>query len=158
MKLVPHEMVDDGPVRKNIMTGDAVAVVKFPSPVWHEKDGGRYIGTGTYSITRAPDENWLNAGAYRAQVHGRNSVGVLMATGHHGYLHREKYWKKGEPLPIVMVLGGDPLAFFYGGTEAPYRVFAMAINGGLRGRPGKMVKGKVTGLPFPAHAQVVLGA
>jgi len=26
--------------------------------------------------------------------------------------------KKGEPLPIVMVLGGDPLAFFYGGTEA----------------------------------------
>jgi len=156
MKLVPHEIVADGPVLENIMTGDDVDVLKFPSPVWHEKDGGRYIGTGTYSITRDPDENWLNAGAYRAQVHDKNSVGVLMATGHHGYLHREKYWKKGEPLPIVMVLGGDPLAFFYGGTEAPYGVFEMDIIGGLRGRPVKMVKGRVTGLPFPAHAEIVL--
>jgi UbiD family decarboxylase len=156
MKLVPHEIVADGPVLENVMTGDDVDVLKFPSPVWHEKDGGRYIGTGTYSITRDPDENWLNAGAYRAQVHDKNSVGVLMATGHHGYLHREKYWKKGEPLPIVMVLGGDPLAFFYGGTEAPYGVFEMDIIGGLRGRPVKMVKGRVTGLPFPAHAEIVL--
>ena len=156
MKLVPHEIVADGPVLENIMTGDDVDVLKFPSPVWHEKDGGRYIGTGTYSITRDPDENWLNAGAYRAQVHDKNSVGVLMATGHHGYLHREKYWKKGEPLPIVMVLGGDPLAFFYGGTEAPYGVFEMDIIGGLRGRPVKMVKGRITGLPFPAHAEIVL--
>jgi 4-hydroxy-3-polyprenylbenzoate decarboxylase len=156
MKLVPHEIVADGPVLENIMLGDDVDVLKFPSPVWHEKDGGRYIGTGTYSITRDPDENWLNAGAYRAQVHDKNSVGVLMATGHHGYLHREKYWKKGEPLPIVMVLGGDPLAFFYGGTEAPYGVFEMDIIGGLRGRPVKMVKGQITGLPFPAHAEIVL--
>ena len=156
MKLVPHEIVADGPVLENIMLGDDVDVLKFPSPVWHEKDGGRYIGTGTYSITLDPDENWLNAGAYRAQVHDKNSVGVLMATGHHGYLHREKYWKKGEPLPIVMVLGGDPLAFFYGGTEAPYGVFEMDIIGGLRGRPVKMVKGRVTGLPFPAHAEIVL--
>ncbi len=156
MKLVPHEIVEDGPVLENVLMGDAVDVLKFPSPVWHEKDGGRYIGTGTYSITRDPEEHWLNAGAYRAQVHDKTSVGVLMATGHHGYLHREKYWKKGEPLPVVMVLGGDPLAFFYGGTEAPYGVFEMDIIGGLRGRPVKMVKGKVTGLPFPANAEIVL--
>ena len=155
-KLVAHEIVEDGPVFENILTGDDIDVLKFPSPVWHENDGGRYIGTGTYSITRDPEENWLNAGAYRAQVHDKTSVGVLMATGHHGQIHRDKYWKKGEPLPIVMVLGGDPLAFFYGGTEAPYGVFEMDIIGGLRGRPVKMVKGKITGLPFPAHAEVVL--
>ncbi|HEU5272097.1 MAG TPA: UbiD family decarboxylase [Xanthobacteraceae bacterium] len=156
MKLVPHVIVEDGPVLENVMMGDDVDVLKFPSPVWHEKDGGRYIGTGTYSITRDPEENWLNAGAYRAQVHDKTSVGILMATGHHGYQHREKYWKKGEPLPIVMVLGGDPLAFFYGGTEAPYGVFELDIIGGLRGRPVKMVTGKVTGLPFPANAEIVL--
>ena len=51
-------------------------MTKFPSPIWHEKDGGRYIGTGTYSITRDPEENWLNAGAYRAMVHDKN-VGRL---------------------------------------------------------------------------------
>ena len=75
-KLLPHEIVDDGPVLENVLTGDAIDVTKFPSPIWHEKDGGRYIGTGTYSITRDPEENWLNAGAYRAMVHDK-TVGRL---------------------------------------------------------------------------------
>ena len=53
-KPIPHEIVEDGPIFENIVTGDAIDVTKFPSPVWHELDGGRYIGTGTYSITRDP--------------------------------------------------------------------------------------------------------
>jgi UbiD family decarboxylase len=155
-RIVPHVIVDDGPVLENIMMGDDVDVTKFPAPKWHEKDGGRYIGTGTYSITRDPEENWLNAGAYRAQVLDRKSVGILMAAGHHGALHCEKYFARGEPMPVVMVLGGDPLAFFYGGMEAPYGQFEIDVVGGLRGRPTKMVRGRVTGLPFPAAAEVVL--
>jgi hypothetical protein len=87
-KIIPHEIVDDGPVLENVLTGDDIDVTKFPSPIWHEKDGGRYIGTGTYSITRDPEENWLNAGAYRAMVHDKNSVGIVTARGHHGFIHR----------------------------------------------------------------------
>src|SRR5438477_8684896 len=155
-KIIPHEIVEDGPVFENIMMGDDIDVTKFPSPVWHEKDGGRYIGTGTYSITRDPEENWLNAGAYRAQVHDRNTVGIVQAKGHHGWIHREKYFKRGEAMPVAMVLGGDPIAFFYGGVEAPYGQFELDIVGGMRGRPTKMVCGKVTGLPFPANAEIVL--
>ncbi len=155
-KIVPHEIVADGPVFENILTGEAVDVCKFPAPVWHEKDGGRYIGTGTYSITRDPEENWLNAGAYRGQMHDRTSVGIVMAAGHHGAIHYDKYCRRGEPMPVAMVLGGDPLCFFYGGIEAPYGVFEIDIVGGMRGRPVRMVRGKITGLPFPANAEVVL--
>src|SRR5690606_34178555 len=110
-RLIKHEIVETGPILENIITGDDIDVTKFPSPVWHEQDGGRYIGTGTYTITRDPEEGWLNAGAYRAQVHDKKAVGFLIARGHHGWIHREKYWKRGEPMPAVMVLGGDPLAF-----------------------------------------------
>jgi 4-hydroxy-3-polyprenylbenzoate decarboxylase len=138
------------------MVGEEVDVTIFPAPKWHEKDGGQYIGTGTYSITRDPEENWLNAGAYRAQVHDKKTVGMVMAAGHHGRIHRDKAFKRGEPLPVVTVLGGDPLAFFFGGLEAPYGVFELDLIGGLRGRPVEMVRGKVTGLPFPANAEVVL--
>jgi UbiD family decarboxylase len=155
-KIIPHQIVDDGPILENVLMGDDIDVTKFPAPIWHEKDGGRYIGTGTYSITRDPEENWLNAGAYRAQVHDRKSVGLLIAAGHHGDIHREKYFKRGEPMPVAMVLGGDPLTFFYGGIEAPYGTFEIDIVGGLRGRPTKMVRGKITGLPFPAAAEIVL--
>jgi 4-hydroxy-3-polyprenylbenzoate decarboxylase len=155
-KPIPHEIIEDGPIFENIITGDDVDVTKFPSPVWHELDGGRYIGTGTYSVTRDPEENWLNAGAYRAMVHDKKTVGMLMAAGHHATIHFEKYVKRGEPMPVVMVLGGDPLCFFYGGLEAPYGVFEIDVVGGLRGRAMKMVKGKITGLPFPAGAEIVL--
>ena len=59
-------------------------------------------------------------------------------------------------MPIVMVIGGDPLAFFYGGVEAPYGTFEIDIIGGMRGKPVPMVTGKMTGLPFPANAEIVL--
>jgi UbiD family decarboxylase len=155
-RIIPHEMVADGPILENVMRGDDVDLFKFPAPIWHEKDGGRYIGTGTFSITRDPEENWLNAGSYRGQVHDRNSIGMLIAAGHHGDLHRQKYFARGEPMPIVMVLGGDPLSLFYGGTEAPYGVFELDIVGGIRGRATKMVRGEVTGLPIPAKAEVAV--
>ena len=155
-KVIKHEIVANGPIFENILTGDDIDVSKFPAPVWHENDGGRYIGTGTYSVTRDPEEGWLNAGAYRAQVHGPKEVGFLTARGHHGYIHREKYKAAGKKMPVCMVLGGDPLAFYFGGTEAPYGAFELDIVGGLRGKPMKLVEGKVTGLPFPANAEIVL--
>ncbi len=153
---IPHQLVETGPIFENILTGDDVDVLQFPAPVWHEKDGGRYIGTGTFSITRDPEEHWLNAGAYRAQVHDRSSVGLLMAKGHHGAIHYEKYCARGESMPVAMVLGGDPISFFFGGLEAPYGTFELDLVGGLRGRPIKMVRGKITGLPIPASAEIVL--
>jgi 4-hydroxy-3-polyprenylbenzoate decarboxylase len=155
-KIIPHEIVETGAIFENILTGDAIDVTRFPSPIWHEKDGGRYIGTGTYSITRDPEENWLNAGAYRAQVFDKTTVGILMAPGHHGAIHCEKYFARGEPMPVVMVVGGDPLAFFFGGLEAPYGTFEFDMIGGLRGRPERMVRGKVTGLPIPANAEIAI--
>ena len=138
------------------ITGENIDVRKFPSPVWHENDGGRYIGTGTYSITRDPEDGWLNAGSYRAQVHGPKEVGFLTARGHHGYIHRQKYAARGEKMPVCMVLGGDPISFYFGGTEAPFGTFEIDMVGGIRGKPMQLVEGKVTGLPFPANAEIVL--
>src|SRR5258705_383690 len=39
-------VAEKGPVFENIQSGDAVDLNTFPAPLWHEKDGGRYIGTG----------------------------------------------------------------------------------------------------------------
>src|SRR5204863_5040735 len=61
---IPAEVVKDGPVFENVMRGDAVDVLKFPTPKWHEFDGGKYIGTGSFDITRDPDEGWINLGTY----------------------------------------------------------------------------------------------
>ncbi len=54
MKTLPYQEVSDGPIFENILTGDDVDVTKFPVPIWHERDGGRYIGTGSFNVTRDP--------------------------------------------------------------------------------------------------------
>lgn len=155
-KLIPYEMVADGPVFENVVEGDDIDLMKFPTPIWHELDGGRYIGTGCYCVTKDPDTGWLNVGTYRAMVHDEKSVGVLMVPGKHGHVHREKYFAKGEKMPVVMVVGGDPATFYAACTEAPAGVCEYDIVGGMRGRAIEVVEGKHTGLPFPAGCEIVL--
>src|SRR5919199_73533 len=42
---IPPEVVETGPVFENVLTGDDVNVLAFPTPKWHDQDGGPYIGT-----------------------------------------------------------------------------------------------------------------
>jgi len=155
-KLIPHVEVDEGPVFENVLEGDDIDLLKFPTPFWHMQDGGRYIGTGCYSVTQDPDDGWLNVGTYRAMVHDKKSIGVLMVPGKHGHIHRQKHFSRGEKLPIVMVLGGDPITFYAACTEVPSGVCEYDVVGGMRGKALEVVRGRKTGLPFPANAEIVL--
>ncbi|HLY65640.1 MAG TPA: UbiD family decarboxylase, partial [Chloroflexota bacterium] len=49
---LPVRQVDDGPILENVLNGPDVDLYRFPTPLWHEEDGGRYIGTGSNVITR----------------------------------------------------------------------------------------------------------
>jgi 4-hydroxy-3-polyprenylbenzoate decarboxylase len=62
MKRIPPTYVESGPVMQNVITGDKIDITKFPAPQWHAKDGGRYIGTGCYTVIRDPDDGWINCG------------------------------------------------------------------------------------------------
>ncbi|MBM2810380.1 MAG: ubiD [Chloroflexi bacterium] len=153
--LAPIE-VSDGPVMENVMRGDDVNLLKFPAPKWHPQDGGRYIGTGSFDVTRDPDEGWVNCGTYRVMLHNAKQVGYYISPGKHGRIQRQKYFDRGQPCPVVMVLGSNPLMFLASCTEIPYGVCEYDWVGGITGEPMKVIRGPVTGLPFPADAEIVL--
>jgi 4-hydroxy-3-polyprenylbenzoate decarboxylase len=155
-KPIKHVIVDDGPVFENVITGDAVDITMFPAPQWHAEDGGRYIGTGCYSVTRDPDDGWLNQGTYRVMVHDQKSVGIYISPGKHGRMHRDKYAARGEKMPMAIVLGGNPMQFLLTGNEVPFGVSEYDVLGGLYKKPIECVRGKITGLPFPKNAEIVL--
>ena len=156
LKPVPHQVVATGPIMENEITGEAIDVTKFPVPLWHEGDGGRYIGTGSYNVTIDPDEGWINVGTYRVMIHDKNTLGSFISPGKHGRIHRDKYQARNEPMPVAIVIGGDPLQFLLASSEMPYGVCELDIAGSLRGKPVKVVKGKVTGLPIPANAEMAI--
>ncbi len=156
-KPLPYEVVEKGPVTENIMEGDDIDITKFPTPVWHDQDEGRrYIGTGSFNVTVDPDEGWVNVGTYRVMIQDKNHVAFYISPGKHGRIHRDKYEARGERMPVCIVVGGDPLTFLMGCTEIPYGVCEFEIAGAYRGRPMKVVRGKHTGLPFPANAEIVI--
>jgi 4-hydroxy-3-polyprenylbenzoate decarboxylase len=153
---VPPEIVETGPVMDNVQEGEGVDLTKFPAPIWHPDDGGRYIGTGSYSVTMDPESGRLNAGNYRVMVHDRKTVGCYISPGMQGRVHRDKHFARGEKMPMVVVLGGDPLTFLAAGGEGPEGGSAYDFAGGMRGEAIRVIRGRHTGLPFPADAEIVL--
>ena len=156
LKTLPYKEVESGPILENVFLGDDVDVMRFPVPKWHERDGGRYIGTGSFNVTRDPDEGWTNVGTYRVMIQNKNTVGFYISPGKHGRIHRDKYAARGEMMPAVVVPGGDPLTFLMAQSETPYGTCEFDLVGAMRGEPFKVVRGKITGLPIPANAEIAL--
>jgi 4-hydroxy-3-polyprenylbenzoate decarboxylase len=152
----PPVEVETGPVFENVMEGDAVDLSRFPTPFWHELDGGRYIGTGVAVATVDPEEGWVNLGAYRSMLLDRNRVALAAVPGKHGYLHIQKWLEREGRAPVVIHIGMDPLFMVIGGVEVPAGVSELNYAGAIRGEPVKVVKSTVTGLPIIADAEIVL--
>jgi len=156
LKPIPMKYVEDGPVMENVYFDQDVDVLKFPAPKWHEYDGGRYIGTGSVDITVDPEEGWVNLGTYRVMIHDRNHVGFYISPGKQGRMHRERWFAKKEKMPVAISIGHDPLIYLAGGLEIPYGLCEYDWIGGVKGERVEVIKGRITGLPIPAHAEIVL--
>ena len=157
LKPLPVNEVERGPILENVQRGAEVDLCRFPAPIWHPHAGGRYIGTASVNIMRDPDSEWVNAGTYRNQVFDRNHLGVYISPGKHGRMIREKYFERGIPTPIVVLVGTDPLLFMAACSEAPrYGMSEFEWAGAVRGAPIDVVRGEVTGLPIPAGAEIAI--
>ncbi len=148
--------VETGPVFENVMEGDAVDLTRFPTPLWHAMDGGRYIGTGVAVATIDPEDNWVNLGAYRSMLVDRNHVALAIIQGKHGHIHNQKWMEREGRAPVAIHIGMDPLFMILGGVEVPTGISELNYAGAIRGEPVKVVKSTVTGLPIIANAEIVL--
>ena len=155
-KAIGPEEVKTSPLMDNILQGDAVDLVKFPAPRFHESDGGRYIGTGNCLINADPDSGFINAGTYRMQLHERNLMGLWMSPGQHGRMICAKYWEQGKSCPVVVALSADPVLFTLAHTKVAWGNSELDYAGGIMGRPLHIIRGPLTGLPIPAGAEIAV--
>src|SRR5262249_38281629 len=153
---IKPEVVKDGPILENVYQGKEIDMWKFPTPKWHELDGGRYIGTGSVDITADPDTGWINLGTYRVMIHDRDTLGFYISPGKQGRIMREKYFAKGQPCKVAMSFGQDPLIYLAGGMEVPRGLSEYDWVGGVQGGAVPVIKGDYTGLPIPAYSEIVV--
>jgi 4-hydroxy-3-polyprenylbenzoate decarboxylase len=155
-KPLPPREVSTGPVMENAREGKALDMLSFPVPRFHAGDGGRYIGTGDLIIMRSPAEGRVNMATYRVQEHEPDLLGLWISAGQQGQQICQAYWAQGKNCPVVAVFGCDPVTLLAARMRLPYGSSEMDLAGGLLERPLEVIRGPVTGLPIPAHAEIAI--
>jgi UbiD family decarboxylase len=147
--------VSDGPVFENVLAKEDINFLKFPSPVWHEQDGGPYVGTGCAVVTVDPETGTPNVGAYRIQVQDDGAaVSVNIESGKHGAQHIRRWFEKEGRAPVAASLGQHPVFLMVAGTEVPLGISEFDYAGAIFGEHVPVVRLPDTGLPVPAESEV----
>ncbi|MBI4491596.1 MAG: UbiD family decarboxylase [Chloroflexi bacterium] len=151
---VRPEMVEDGPVKEVVQTGEAVDIRELPAHVAGALDAGPFIASGL-AVTRDPDSGARNVSFHRLQVKGPRKTGVLFLP-RHAFLNYQKYEARGEPMPIAFIVGHHPAYYMAASTSGPYGMDEFEVAGAYLGEPVRLVKCETVDLEVPCDAEIVL--
>ncbi|MDY6864200.1 MAG: UbiD family decarboxylase, partial [Thermodesulfobacteriota bacterium] len=149
-------IVKEGVSQENVLTGDDIDLFKFPAPVIHDGDGGRYISTWHTIITKDPESEWVNYGMYRQMIHDRNHLGGLIEYPQHIGVHYKKYTGKAQRMEFATVIGTEPVTAIMSAAMADTGESEADIIGGLRRESLELVKARTVELYVPACAEIVI--
>lgn len=153
---IPPKVLATGPCKENIMKGDEVDLLKFPTPLIHDGDGGRYIQSFGMNIVRTPDGSWTNWSINRMMLVDRNRLACLIPPPQHLGIIRALWERQGEPMPIAVALGVEPGLPFVGGMPIPEGEDESHFMGAYFGEPLEMVQAETVDLLVPATAEIVI--
>jgi 4-hydroxy-3-polyprenylbenzoate decarboxylase len=149
-------VVSKAPCKENVLMGDAVDLFRFPAPMIHEGDGGRYLGTWHMVITRDLGSDWVNWGMYRLMVYNRKILTSICETYSHLYAIKAKYEYQKRPMPVAIAIGADPISSFAAATQLGIGRSEAEFASALRQEPVELVKCETNDLLVPAHAEIIL--
>ncbi len=116
---------------------------------------GRYITfAGIYTID--PETGDRNAGMYRVQVYAPKLAAMHWHMHHDGARHFRKYKKRGEKMPLAIVLGGEPVLTYAATCPLPPDVSELLFAGFLNDGGIDVVSAKTIPLEVPANAEIVI--
>jgi len=144
------------PCKENIDIGDQVDLLKFPAPMMHDGDGGRYLCTWHINITKDPDSGWVNWGCYRAMVSTKNTLTGSVSPAKHIGSHFQKYRAKKVPMPFAIAIGPEPVSGFIAGARVAANLYEAELAGALRQEPVALVKCETVDLEVPASSEIVI--
>jgi 4-hydroxy-3-polyprenylbenzoate decarboxylase len=154
-KFPPKVRGGRAPCHEVVLRGDAVNLDQIPFLTTWPGDGGRYI-TLPMVITTDPARGIRNVGMYRVQVLGRNRLAMHWQRHKVGAAHWRDMAARGERMPVVIALGGDPASIYAGSAPLPPTIDEFLFAGFLRREPVELVRAVTCDLEVPAEAELVL--
>jgi 4-hydroxy-3-polyprenylbenzoate decarboxylase len=153
---IKPRIVGSGPCKENVLLGEQIDLLKFPTPLIHGGDGGRFIQTYGVNIVRSVDGKWTNWSINRMMLLDRNRLACLIPPNQHlGIIHAQ-WAEKGESTPIAVALGVEPAIAYAGGMPIPEGADEADLVGALRGQPVELIPCETVPLEVPASAEIVI--
>jgi UbiD family decarboxylase len=141
-------LVSESPTQE--VVEDKVDLKKLPILTHFEKDGAPYITAG---IVVSEYGGVMNASIHRLMLAGKDKLAARLVPPRHTYLLHKKATENGDPLPVAIVIGCDPLITYATSTRVPVgKEFEYASA--LRGLPIEVFECE-NGVKVP-HAEIVL--
>ena len=148
-------MVQDGPVREIIYTGDEVDVTSLPISVHFASDAGRYISSGI-AAARDPDTGVYNLSYHRMQLRDRNHFGISLHSRGHLWDYFRRASLKGQDLEIAVIVGCHPAVYLAASSKIGIMKDEYQLAGALLGEPLELVPCATVELAVPSSAELVL--
>ncbi|HLG71262.1 MAG TPA: UbiD family decarboxylase [Chloroflexota bacterium] len=155
-KPIQPELVADAPCQEIVLTGKDVDLCALPVPVWTPPvDPGPFL-TATCVITKDPETGVRNVGTRRMQVKGSNKTGMNLTPKSHTEKHVLANEAAGRNTPCAVALGVEPVVGMLSAARIHYGLDEVAVAGGLKRAPVRLVKAKTMDFEVPASAEIVL--
>jgi 4-hydroxy-3-polyprenylbenzoate decarboxylase len=118
-------------------------------------DAGRFI-TLPCVVTRDPDTGERNVGMYRMQIFDGQTTGMHWQLQKVAARHGKRHCESGQPMPVSVFLGGDPVLTFCASAPLPDGMDEFLLAGYLRKKSVELVRCLTNDLEVPADADFVI--
>jgi 4-hydroxy-3-polyprenylbenzoate decarboxylase len=154
-KPIKPKIISRAPLQENKQFQEEINLLKFPIPLIHQGDGGRYLAWHI-NVTKDPDIGWINWGTYRMMVYDKSTTAISFGPNRHIKSHFDKYKERKENMPMATVIGVEPICSIAAGTSIGFGKDEVDLAGALRKRAVEVVNCETIDLQVPASAEIVL--
>lgn len=151
----PTRLVDSGPVKDVILTGDRADLRTLPIVTHCEKDAGPYLTAGV-TIVRDPMTGAVNAGIYRHLYLSPSSLTINLAPLSHGAEVTRQAEAAGRHVDAAIVLGHHPALAMASQRRGALGPFELETMGALVDEPVDLVPAETVDVAVPADAEIVI--
>ncbi|MCG3130332.1 MAG: 3-octaprenyl-4-hydroxybenzoate carboxy-lyase [Phycisphaerae bacterium] len=164
------KVVKRGMCQQVVREGDAANLLDLPliqcwphdgRPGYGGKPESATEGTGRYVTfagiyTRDPESGERNVGMYRVQAFAPRLAAMHWHMHHDGARHFRKYKRRGERMPLAIVLGGEPVLTYAATCPLPPDVSELLFAGFLNDGGIELVPCKTVPMEVPVNAEFVI--
>jgi len=151
---IPPKVVETGPCKENIVTGDIDIEKLIPS---HQ--GAQCVNHKYYQpvvVTKHPRTGEVNVGIFRSSIQSKNEVTVNARWNQHIGLQLSAAKEEGVPFPVALCIGVAPGIYVAGCAKMDYGFNEFEFAGALMNKPVELVKCETVYLEVPAESEIVI--